>query len=122
MSEGFRNRLQEYSTARGWSQDELARRAHLSRPAISAIEVNRVVPSTAAALTLATAFECRVEDLFSLGPATGRPTTPTWAWPANDEPRRFWRALVNERTLIYPVERTSVGALPSDGAAGTWAL
>ena len=75
------NWVREQRTRRGWSQEELARRSGLSRTGIGAIETGRLVPSAAAALALATAFDCRVEDLFRLPrPAThrrsgrGRPT------------------------------------------------
>ena len=60
------NHLREHRARRGWSQEELARRAGLSRAGISAIETYRLVPSAAAALALAEALECRVEDLFQL--------------------------------------------------------
>lgn len=116
MAMNIRNRVQDYRTTRGWSQHELARRTSLSRSAVSAIETNRVAPSTAAALTLAAAFECHVEDLFSLGkaPSCGG---PVWAWPPSSEPVPFWRATVGDETWLYPVERTSVGTLPPDGVS-----
>src|SRR5438128_7709196 len=96
------HRVRQRRTAKGWSQAELARRAGISRAAVSAIEVNRLVPSVAAALALATALDGTVEDLF--GAARPAPGGPTWAWPARREPCRFWRASVGGRTLIYPVE------------------
>ena len=110
----LRNRVQDYRTARSWSQHDLARRTRLSRTAISAIETGRVAPSTAAALTLAAAFDCRVEDLFTLGGPAER-LQPAWAWPPRSDPCAFWRARVGTRTLLYPVERTAVGSLPADG-------
>lgn len=115
MSERIHNRVQEYRTARGWSQEELARRTNLSRAAVSAIEIGRVVPSTAAALALGAAFGCRVEDLFTLGNPTTRAAERTWAWPPTSAPQRFWRATVGDRTLTYPVERTFLGTVPCDG-------
>ncbi len=120
MSERFSNRLQEHRTSKGWSQQELARRSRLSRAAISAIETGRVVPSTAAALALAVTFGCSVESLFTLGSAAHRGDS-AWAWEPSAEPCRFWQAVVGERTLLYPVERTLMGALPADGIhrAGT---
>jgi transcriptional regulator with XRE-family HTH domain len=62
----FENRLRDRRTRVGWSQEELARRSGLSRAGISAIETDRIIPSAAAALALASALECRVEDLFRL--------------------------------------------------------
>lgn len=112
----IRNRVQDYRTARDWSQHDLARRTRLSRTAISAIETGRVVPSTAAALALAAAFDCRVEDLFIFGEPAER-MQPTWAWPPQSDPCRFWRATVGTRTRLYPVERTAVGLLPANGIA-----
>ncbi len=50
------------------SQAELAGRIGLTRQAMYAIEVNQYLPSTAIALRLARALECRVEDIFSLSP------------------------------------------------------
>ncbi len=62
----FENDLRDRRTLRGWSQEQLARRSGLSRAGISAIETGRLIPSAAAALALAAALECRVEDLFRL--------------------------------------------------------
>lgn len=104
--------LREARTRRGWSQAEVAERAGISRAAVSAIETERTVPSTAAALALAAAFQCRVEDLFRL-PERGSPV-PEWAWlPAGE--RRFWTAEVAGRLLRFPVETTAAGILPHDG-------
>ncbi|OFV86889.1 MAG: hypothetical protein A3J75_05100 [Acidobacteria bacterium RBG_16_68_9] len=113
MSE-LQHHVVHYRSARGWSQERLARQTGLSRTAISAIETGRVVPSTAAALALAAAFDCRVEDLFSLTVAAER-EKPDWAWPPTGDPCRFWRVTVGARTLLFPVERTAVGVLPADG-------
>lgn len=108
------NRVHRYRTARGWSQAELARRADISRAAVSAIEIDRLVPSVAAALALAAAFGCTVEDLF------GRTTTaaPAWAWPPARPGGRFWQAEVAGRVLRFPAEATSAGVVPHDGVDG----
>lgn len=95
----------------GWSQQELAERSGLSRTGIGAIESGRLVPSTAAALALATAFSCRVEDLFILA---GKESIQ-WAWPPLQEPCRYWRALVGSKQLLYPVEASPLGTVPHDG-------
>jgi molybdate-binding protein/DNA-binding XRE family transcriptional regulator len=89
---------------RGWSQEELAQRAAISRAGVSAIETGRLVPSATAVLALAAALECRVEDLFSLvaiGQATGQ-----WAWEPAGDLCRYWHASVAGRTLLYPLEPT----------------
>ena len=62
---------------RGWSQEELARLSGLSRAGVSAIETGRLIPSAAAALALAAALGCRVEDLFRLHGA--EPQQAAWA-------------------------------------------
>ena len=65
----LQNRVKALRLGRGWSQAELAQRAGISRAAVSAIEIERLVPSVAAALALAEAFGCRVDALFSLNGA-----------------------------------------------------
>ncbi len=62
----FKSRLREVREQRGIPQAELARRAGLSRQALSAIEQGRYLPNTAVALRLARALGCAVEDLFGL--------------------------------------------------------
>ena len=77
---------------RGWSQEQLARRSGLSRAGISAIETDRLIPSAAAALALAAALECRVEDLFRLRGSESHESS--WAWSPRREPCRYWKAEV----------------------------
>ena len=101
--------------ARGWSQAELAERARISRAAVSAIEVSRLVPSVAAALALAAVLECSVEELFSPAVTPSRQNSSTWAWPPSHEAARYWCGHVNGRVLFYPVEATPLGALAHDG-------
>lgn len=109
------NCLRERRVARGWRQQELADRAGISRASISAIEIGRLIPSAAAALALAAALDCRVEDLFELA---GRPQMgPTWAWPSTTSPSRYWEADVGTRRLLYPYENTQLGTLSHDGVA-----
>ena len=91
------NRVRTCRIARGWSQDELAARAGISRAGVSSIETNRLVPSTSAALALAAALDCRVEDLFQLASAAAREAA--WAWQPQREPCRYWRASVAGREL-----------------------
>jgi molybdate-binding protein/DNA-binding XRE family transcriptional regulator len=107
------NRVKTCRIARGWSQDELAARAGISRAGVSSIETNRLAPSTSAALALAAALDCRVEDLFQLASATAREAA--WAWQPPREPCRYWRASVAGRELLYPVEATNLGLLGHDG-------
>ncbi len=107
------NHLREHRARRGWSQEELARRAGLSRAGISAIETDRLVPSAAAALALAEALECRVEDLFQL--RRQAPNDPVWAWPSGRESCRYWAAEVEGVERLYPAEPTALGMIPHDG-------
>jgi molybdate-binding protein/DNA-binding XRE family transcriptional regulator len=109
----LQNRVRAHRLAHGWSQDELATRAGVSRAGISAIETGRFVPSAATALTLAAVFARRVEDLFSL--ATEQRIQPAWAWQPPHDPCRYWCATVAGRRLLYPVEATNLGAAPHDG-------
>lgn len=109
----FENEVRARRTMRGWSQDELARRSGLSRAGVSAIETGRLIPSTAAALVLALALECRVEELFRLrGPAVEE---PVWAWAPRQASCRYWHAEVGSRTRYYPAEATPMGVVSHDG-------
>lgn len=62
----LQNRLRLVRTAQGLSQQELARRARLTRQTVNAVEAGRYVPNTAVALRLARALGCSVEELFHL--------------------------------------------------------
>src|SRR5260370_7408049 len=101
-----RNRVRAHRLERGWSQVDLASRAGISRAAVSAIEISRLVPSVAAALSLAMAFGCTVEDLFGEGNA-GQPDALSWAWAIAKEPCRYWQAPVGGPLLSYPPQPTS---------------
>ncbi|MDR7449843.1 MAG: substrate-binding domain-containing protein [Armatimonadota bacterium] len=96
--------------ARGLSQAELARRAGLSRQALSAIEAGRYLPNTAVALRLAQGLGCAVEDLFAF------PTSPTVrARLAEDSPAvRVRLGRVRERLVAWPLWGP-VAPLPADG-------
>jgi putative transcriptional regulator len=60
------NRLKDLRTARGWTQEELAETAGVSRQSIISIERGRYIPSLPLALLLARLFACRVEAIFTL--------------------------------------------------------
>jgi molybdate-binding protein/transcriptional regulator with XRE-family HTH domain len=106
------NRVRQYRTSRGWSQADLARRAGISRAAVSAVEIDRLVPSVAAGLALAAALGCTVEALF--GPAD-TPSGPEWAWPPAQTPCRYWQARVGGRVVRYPAEATPTPGIAHDG-------
>ncbi len=111
--EPLQNQLKIFRQARSWSQDELAKRAGVSRTEVSAIEIRRLVPSVATALALSAALECRVDDLFSL-PKTDSPAEE-WAWTPTQDPCRFWRAEIGGRHVLFPAESGSVGVVAHDG-------
>lgn len=65
----FSNHLKSVRTKQNFSQSELAGRAGITRQAVSSIESNLYLPTTAVALRLASVLVCRVEDLFCLAQA-----------------------------------------------------
>lgn len=117
-----RNHLKTLRVQKGWSQSELATRAGLTRQAVCSIESNVYLPTTGVALQLASALDCRVEDLFHLADADstieGR---LVGALPSYDPGRPAIRvkvATVGTRTVVRPV--TGLGdvlsfTVPTDG-------
>ncbi|HXY34224.1 MAG TPA: substrate-binding domain-containing protein [Planctomycetaceae bacterium] len=111
-------RVRNERVRRGWSQIELARRAGISRAAVSAIEIDRLTPSVTAALALAGCFGCSVEELFG---SRGSVRSPEWAWEPRGSKVRYWRAEVDGRILSYPIEEPVRTEYAHDGvfAEGT---
>lgn len=108
------NSLLTMRQAREWSQADLAKRANISRAAVSAIESGRLTPSVTTALSLAGVLACTVEELFGRAKsAVSR--DPVWAWQPSLEPCRYWEAEVSGRRLFYPVEAMAMNPLPPDG-------
>jgi len=60
------NRVKELRTARGWTQEDLAKMTGVSRQSINSIERNRYVPSLELALTFAKVFGCSTDQIFTL--------------------------------------------------------
>ena len=52
--------------ASGWTQEQLAQAAGVSRQSINSIERNRYVPSLELALTFARIFSCPTDQIFQL--------------------------------------------------------
>ena len=118
----FSNHLKSIRTKNGLSQVELASRAGVTRQAVSAIESNLYLPTTAVALHLASVLDCRVEDLFSLAPTEDivegtligdLPQAETRAQPV-----RVKVSTIGKRTVVRPV--TDLGeqlsfTVPTDG-------
>lgn len=65
-------RLRDLRTGRGWTQDELARRAGLSKSYLSRIEDGERQPSLASLLSLAQAYGISVASLFAAPAEEGR--------------------------------------------------
>ncbi len=107
------NRVKPLRQARGWSQADLAEAAGLSRTGVSAIEGQRLVPSVAAALALAKALGCTVEELF--GGSRPQSQGVQFAWQPASFPCRYWAAEVAARNWLYPVENGPRGGLGHDG-------
>jgi len=100
------NRLRSLRTAKGLSQSALASMAGITRQAIYAIEANQYLPTTAVALRLAGAFDCRVEDLFSLvssGEVIEGDLTGSHQYAADPAPVRVKVARVGDRMVVRPV-------------------
>jgi putative transcriptional regulator len=66
MDHHVKNRIKEFRDERGWTQQELAEKAGVSRQSINSIERNRYVPSLPLALIFARVFHCSTDDLFTL--------------------------------------------------------
>ena len=60
------NKLKVYRAINDWTQEELARRVHVTRKTINSIENGRFIPSTYLALKIARAFDVPVEELFQI--------------------------------------------------------
>lgn len=66
MASQVLNRIKELRNARGWTQEQLAAAARVSRQSINSIERDRYVPSLVLALTFARIFGCSTDQIFTL--------------------------------------------------------
>lgn len=66
MAPGIINRVKELRVRQGWTQEQLAAAAGVSRQSINSIERNRYVPSLELALTFARIFSCPTDQIFQL--------------------------------------------------------
>jgi putative molybdopterin biosynthesis protein len=112
-------RLRLARQARGYSQQQLAGMAGVTRQAVSAVESGLTDPSLRVALALARALGMTVEELFELPtPAlkvTARPVTPL-----GDEGGRVTLAPMGDRFVALPLQGTKAsraGFLPAGGLA-----
>jgi len=60
----MKNFIKEKRAIKGWTQDDLAEFADVSRQTIISIEKGRYNPSLVLAYQLAKLFECTIEELF----------------------------------------------------------
>jgi putative transcriptional regulator len=60
------NRVKDLRTASGWTQEQLAQAAGVSRQSINSIERNRYVPSLELALIFVRIFACSIDQIFQL--------------------------------------------------------
>lgn len=110
------NRVRQFRLRKGWSQAQLAETAGISRAAVSAVEGCRLTTSVTAAMALAAALDCTVEDLFGSTRDSTKP--PGWAFQPPALPWRYWQAEVGGRLLLYPVERMGATTFVHDGTCG----
>lgn len=105
--------------ARGFSQQQLASMAGVSRQAVSAVESGHSDPSLRVALALAQALGLSVEELFGPGePAT--PVTAVSVAPLRGRTDRVALAPVGDRFVALPLRGdtgSGLGFLPSGGLA-----
>jgi putative transcriptional regulator len=66
MPSAITNRVKELRVAIGWTQEQLAQAAGVSRQSINSIERSRYVPSLELALTFARIFSCPTDQIFQL--------------------------------------------------------
>lgn len=62
----MKNKVMEYRTINGYSQERLAKKLGVSRQTIISIEKGRYNPSLPLALLMAKTFNTTVENIFSL--------------------------------------------------------
>jgi putative transcriptional regulator len=60
------NRIRDLRSANGWTQEQLAQAAGVSRQSINSIERNRYVPSLELALIFSRIFGCSTDQIFQL--------------------------------------------------------
>jgi molybdate-binding protein/transcriptional regulator with XRE-family HTH domain len=110
-------RLRLARQARGFSQQQLALMARVSRQAVSAVETGLSDPSLRVALTLGRALGLTVEELF--GPAMPQPSVPVRALAAlGGEGSRVSLAPMGETFVALPLSGATVtraGFAPADG-------
>jgi putative transcriptional regulator len=77
MSPNIRNRVKEFRSLRGWTQEQLAQKAGVTRQSIISIERNGCVPSLQLALMFSRIFACSTDEIFQLETESGDTTKAT---------------------------------------------
>mgnify|MGYP005849959365 CR=1 FL=1 len=120
MKEGLRNNLKQTRMRLGLSQQDLATMAGVSRQTISSAESGQTALSIAAALRLAKALGCSVEDLFWLDrEAMTLEAVAAQPLPGAG-PLRVSLAKIGGRWIAYPLVGSAAfraELLPADGEA-----
>lgn len=120
-------RLRLARRARGFSQQQLAGMAGISRQAVSAVESGHTDPSLRVALALGQALGMAVEELFGPGNPVS-PVTATTVAPAGAEGTRVALAVVGDQFVALPLSGDSAvgtgfapagGLIVEPGSAGT---
>jgi putative molybdopterin biosynthesis protein len=107
--------------ARGFSQQQLAGMAGVSRQAVSAVEAGHSDPSLRVALAIARALGLTVEELFGPGEPAA-PVTATSVAPLVGQGERVSLAAVGDRFVALPLRGdggAGLGFLPAGGLAAT---
>jgi putative molybdopterin biosynthesis protein len=112
-------RLRLARQARGFSQQQLAGMADVSRQAVSAVESGHSDPSLRVALALAQALGMTVEELFGPGEAA-RPVPAVPVAPLADGQARVALAPVGDQFVALPLTgdtAAGMGFIPAGGLA-----
>jgi putative molybdopterin biosynthesis protein len=105
MAKTHFNRVRQARVARGVSQIALAEMALLTRQSIGAIEAGRASPAVDVALRIASALECKVEELFAEPAGETRISTEPVTVPLGG---RVALAHIAGRWLSYPLLRNGI--------------
>jgi putative molybdopterin biosynthesis protein len=113
------NRLAQIRKSRGLGASDLARRVHVSRQTIYAIEAGTYVPNTEVALNLARELEVTVDELFSLqagsrkSPESLAAEVLSAVAPAKGQPVRICQ--IGSRWVSVPVSASPYYMPEADG-------
>lgn len=119
MKTSVENRLSQIRKSRGVAASDLARRVHVSRQTIYAIEAGTYVPNTEVALHLARELEVTLDDLFSLQPGARKSPQALAAEvlgataPAKGQPVRICQ--IGSRWIGVPVSASPYYLPEADG-------